>query len=198
MRLRIFIDFWNFVLNWNGRAAGGMCDWTRLPLTLMGRAQNALAQAGLGALTLEETRIYASYEPGRDAALKGWLHSFLEKQPGFRVFAMETHWKKHVMHCRSCGADFAKCPRCQADFGRAAEKTVDSHIVTDLLSLAWEGAFDVALLLSSDRDFLPAVEKLQSKNFKVINATWHGYGHELSKVCWASFEVDSVVSELKR
>ena len=200
MRLRIFIDFWNFSLNWNERAAGGQCDWTKLPLALLSQAQGALAQGGLGALTLEETRIYASYEPGResDRKLKNWLHNFLDKQAGVRVFVAERHWKKHVMHCRTCGADFAKCPKCQADFGRAAEKTVDSRIVTDLLSLAWEGAFDVALLLSSDRDFLPAVDKLQSKNFKVINATWRGHGHELAKVSWASFELDSIVSQLKR
>lgn len=198
MRLRLFIDFWNFTLNWNERGGGDSCDWSRLPLILTQQAQSLLAQAGLGQISLEETRVYASYEPGREMKLKNWLHNFLDKQPGIRVFAVERHWKKHTIHCRACGADFAACPACQAELGRAAEKTVDSRIVTDMLSLAWEGAFDVALLLSSDRDFLPAVDRLQSKNFKVINVTWRGHGHELAKVCWASFELDSVVGKLKR
>jgi len=153
---------------------------------------------GLGTISLEETRVYASFEPGREMKFKGWLHNFLDKQPGIRVFAVERHWKKHTIHCRACRSDFSVCPSCKADLGRAAEKTVDSRIGTDMLSLAWEGAYDVALLLSSDRDFLPAVDKLQSKNHKVVIATWRGHGHELAKVCWASFELDSVIQKLKR
>jgi uncharacterized LabA/DUF88 family protein len=198
MKLRLFIDFWNFSLNWNDRSGGAQCDWSCLPLVLAQEAQTLLGNAGLGNLSLEETRVYASYEPGREAKLKGWLHNFLDKQPGIRVFAVERHWKKHTIHCRACGTDFATCPSCQADLGRAAEKTVDSRIVTDMLSLSWEGAYDIALLLSSDRDFIPAVDRLQSKNFKVLNATWRGHGHELAKVCWASFELDSVIQKLKR
>lgn len=198
MKLRLYIDFWNFSLNWNDRSGSSQCDWSRLPLVLTQQAQNLLSHAGLGTISLEETRVYASYEPGREVKLKNWLHNFLDKQPGIRVFAVERHWKKHAIHCRSCGANLANCPDCNADLGRSAEKTVDSRIVADMLSLAWEGGYDVALLLSSDRDFLPAVERLQSKNFKVVNATWRGHGHELAKVCWASFELDSVIQKLKR
>ena len=198
MRLRHFIDFWNFTLNWNNRAGNSKCDWTRLPLILRDEAESVLKTAGLGSLTLEETRVYASYEPGREVSLKNWLNNFLDKQPGVRVFSVERHWKKHSTHCRACHTDVVKCPQCGADLGRAAEKTVDSRIVADALSLAWEGGFDVALLLSSDRDFIPAVETLQTKNFKVINATWRGHGHELAKVCWASFELDALIPKLQR
>ncbi len=147
MKVRLFIDFWNFQLNWNKRANGDQPDWTRLPGVLTREAGALLQKAGLGMLSLEEIRVYASYEPGRESSLRGWLHNFLDKQPGFRVFAVERRWKKHTVHCRSCGQNFAKCPSCQAELGRAAEKTIDSRIVTDLLSFAWEGAYEVALLL---------------------------------------------------
>jgi|GEM_PF-5530480 len=33
-------------------------------------------------------------------------------------------------------------------------------MVTDLLALAWENAWEVAILLSSDRDFIPAIQML--------------------------------------
>lgn len=82
--------------------------------------------------------------------------------------------------------------------GRAAEKTVDARIVTDLMTLAWENSFDVALLVTSDADFIPAVEALQSKNFKVVNATWRGVGHDLATKAWASFEIDPLVETLTR
>jgi uncharacterized LabA/DUF88 family protein len=34
------------------------------------------------------------------------------------------------------------------------EKGVDTRIVTDMMSLAWNGAYDVAVLVSADRDFI--------------------------------------------
>ena len=56
----------------------------------------------------------------------------------------------------------------------------------------------MAVLVSSDKDFIPAVDYLQSKNIHIINATWHGRGHELAKICWASFELDSYAASLIR
>ena len=45
------------------------------------------------------------------------------------------------------------------------EKGVDTAIITDLLTLAWEGAYDVAILVSSDADLVPA------KNAPMTNAS---------------------------
>lgn len=198
MRARIFVDFWNFQLTWNERSGRAQCDWQRLAPRLVAEASGSIAPAGLGALSLEEARVYAGYEAGREEKLKSWLHNFLDRQPGIRVFTSERHWRKQAVHCRACGTDNERCPVCGADFGRAAEKTIDARIVTDLVGLAWENAYDVAILVSADKDFIPAVEHVQSKNFKVINATWRGRGHELAKVCWASFEMDPLVGPLTR
>jgi hypothetical protein len=32
----------------------------------------------------------------------------------------------------------------------------------------------------------------------VINATWANHGHELARACWASFELDAIVSKLRQ
>ncbi|HSN98337.1 MAG TPA: NYN domain-containing protein [Candidatus Nanopelagicales bacterium] len=198
MRVRLFVDFWNFQLTWNERSGGKKCDWQRIAPIFCAEASRILVSAGLGALSLEETRIYAGYEAGRENKLKEWLNNFLDRQPGVRVFTSERHWRKHPVHCRACDTEHEKCPQCGAPLGRAAEKTIDARIVTDLLGLAWEGAYDVAILVSADKDFIPAVEHVQAKNFKVINATWRARGHELAKVCWASFEMDSLIPSLHR
>ncbi len=199
-RLRLFIDFWNFQLAWDRAERlrnGGNCDWTKVPLVLRKAASDALMKAGLGDLDLIETRVYASYEPGRENSLRGWLHNFLDRQPGVRVFAAERHWRKRPIHCRTCGVETATCS-CGEPFGRAAEKTVDARIVTDLINLAWEKSYDVALLVTSDADFIPAVDSLQAKNFRVVNATWRGNGHELAAKSWASFEIDPLIPQLVR
>lgn len=196
-RVRIFIDFWNFTLAWKARSPTANCDWTKVPRVLCDRARTVLQDAGLGDVDLVETRVYASYEPGRENKLRGWLHNFLDRQPGVRVFAAERHWRERPIHCRTCNKDTVACA-CGAPFGRAAEKTIDARIVTDLMSLAWEGSYDVALLLTSDADFIPAVECLQAKNFRIVNATWKGHGHELATKAWASFEIDPLMKLLER
>jgi len=51
----------------------------------------------------------------------------------------------------------------------APEKGVDTAIVTDLLSLASEDAYDVAVLLSSDADHIPAVEWVQNRDALAVD-----------------------------
>ena len=194
----MFIDFWNFQLNWNERSNGSKCNWKVVPAVLLNVADSILSTGGLGSTRLHETRVYASYEPRRENKLKNWLDSFLDKQPGFSVIVKERHWREKAIHCRSCDTKLEECPACKAKLGRASEKMVDSRIVTDMLSLAWDGSYDVALLLTSDSDMVPAVESLQRHNFKVVNATWKGHGHELAKTSWASFDLDGVLDKLKR
>lgn len=200
MRTRVFIDFWNFQLNWNERAnAGQGIDWPKVPGVFLQHAAGVLSNAGLGTPVLQETRVYASCETTpKDRALRGWLNNFLDRLPGFSVFVHERRWRKKKIHCRECGTDHEDCPACRKPFGAAVEKSVDTSIVTDLMSLAWDNTYDLAILLSSDKDFVPAVRYLQTKNFKVVNATWRGHGFDLATESWASFELDRLMPQLIR
>jgi hypothetical protein len=54
------------------------------------------------------------------------------------------------------------------------------------------------VLVPSDADHIPAVEWVQSYGRKVINATWSNHGFDLATTSWASFELDSVISQLAR
>ncbi len=199
-RTSIFIDFWNFSLQWRNRAYGERIDWTRVPSALLAESERQLQSAGSGdVLHLEETLVYASYdEDDAGRKLKGWLDAFLDKQPRFRVTTRVRRTKARSVYCRSCENSIEKCPHCEEILRWAPEKGVDTSIVTGLLSLSAERAFDAALLVSSDTDYLPAVESLQARGFKVINATWANHGHELARACWASFELDSIVPDLRQ
>ena len=67
-----------------------------------------------------------------------------------------------------------------------------------MFSLAWENAYDVAILVTADADMVPAVEAIQDRGLKVINATWSKHGHNLAKKCWASFPIDPLIPSLTR
>lgn len=200
-RVRVFVDYWNLQLQWNHHLTSAKCDWPRLPARFVAEAQTAIGQAGIDeTLKLEETRVYASYNPSRlqDTALRGWLSNYLDRQPSFRVFTKERKDQPASFYCRQCASKFTECPQCNKPLVRSREKGVDTAIVTDVLSLAWEGAFDVAILVSSDADMIPCVERVQEKGLKVINATWPRRGLDLAKACWASFDIMAIADDLVR
>ena len=207
-RVRIFIDFWNFQTGWNARLGRGgegkaaeQCDWTSLPRVLLRETGAVLASVGIDeACSLEETLVYASVDPANpnELKLRGWLSNFLDRLPSFKVTIHERRSRPFAAHCRGCGVETSNCPSCGAAFARSVEKGVDTALVTDLLALGSEGAFDVALLVSSDADFAPATRHLQGRGIKVINVAWPGQGHELKKACWADVDLDRCKSDLFR
>lgn len=199
MRTRIFIDFWNFQLGWKERASGANCDWTLLPPTLITSAGSLFVNVGhTEPLQLEETLLYASVDPDTDGSLVRWLKTFIEPKPSWRVHIRERKPQTKRLHCRNCSAVTDKCPTCSKPFIGKPEKGIDTRIVTDLLSLAWQDAYDVAVLVSSDADFIPAVERIQEKGLKVVNAGWQNKGFDLKGACWANFTLDALIPGMRR
>lgn len=78
------------------------------------------------------------------------------------------------------------------------EKGVDTLIATDMIRLAWEEAYDVAVLASLDSDLKPAVEFLNLKGRKVVQAGFPPSGVDLATACWASFDVFPNRKEIER
>lgn len=198
-RVRVFIDFWNFQLSWNDASSGAKCDWRALPGAILGATADVLKTVQiLDPLDLEETLLYASVDPERDGNLRNWLNNTVDRFPSWRVSVLERRPRPKQLHCRHCGETTSQCPRCQTAFVGKPEKGVDSTLVTDMLSLAWQGAFDIAVLVSSDADFVPAVERIQASGLKVINAAWASKGHHLKAACWGSFDLNESISSLVR
>lgn len=196
-KLRIFIDYWNLQLNWNERTDSQPLDWEKLPAALKSAAE---ASSGISPLQYEGSRLYASYDPAnpRQGPFRGWLDSYVDRIPGYNVTVLERRSRRKPIHCRECDTKLENCPECNRPFMRSPEKGVDAAIITDLFSLAWENAYATAILVTSDRDFVPAVANIQDRGFKIVNATWKDYGHQLAKACWASFEIDSLITQLIR
>ncbi|HIQ49002.1 MAG TPA: NYN domain-containing protein [Aquifex aeolicus] len=68
--------------------------------------------------------------------------------------------------------------------GEYLEKEVDIMLATDMLSLAYRNAYDTAILVSGDSDFVHTVEEVQSLGKRVENATFKKTSsYNLRKVC---------------
>lgn len=194
VRVRVFIDFWNFVLSIRESIRKDFpLDWKRLGPWLMSEAERHVLQPGdLGTLRYEGMNVYLSYDPRKpeDAKLKKWALGTIDRFPGVRVIAMERK-PKGPPDCPTCHDPIEVCPKCQAPMRGSIEKGVDTAIVTDMIQLAWDNSYDIAVLATSDRDFIPAVQFLGSKGKKVVHAGFPPRGFDLSRACWASFDVRS-------
>ena len=78
------------------------------------------------------------------------------------------------------------------------EKGVDTQIVTEMLNKAYSNQCDTIVLVSADKDFVPAVEKLLNKGVKVIHARMSNYGYELTRKSWGNFDLFRHREKFKR
>lgn len=94
----------------------------------------------------------------------------------------------------------ARCAHCSEERNFTIEKGVDSTLVSDLLSLAWENAFDKAVVLSDDADFVSAIEYLRRKGIQVFHASFVRleHGKAVRKVCFAVIDLETIRTEITR
>jgi uncharacterized LabA/DUF88 family protein len=55
------------------------------------------------------------------------------------------------------------------EFGEQREKQVDVYLATQVVALAYENAYDIAIIVSGDEDYVPAIEIVQQKG-KIVTA----------------------------
>ncbi|MEQ9043626.1 MAG: NYN domain-containing protein [Sneathiellaceae bacterium] len=187
-RVRIFIDFWNFSLSLRRQDANFMADWSVLG-HLFSETAGTIVRAP--DVAFEAMHVYGSFDPAKqqDMKFRNWFTNWLDKQPGVHVTLLARQKKVGYPKCPQCQAEVAICASCNGDMRGTEEKGIDTRIVADMISLAWANAYDVAVLISADRDFVPVAEFLQTKGIKVIHGAFPPNGNYLSQKCWASMDL---------
>jgi len=196
MKTHIFIDFWNFQLGLNEVATSAFRpDWKKISPWLIEQASAVVGHS----LVYEGTHIYMSYSPNnkKDASLKDFATNVLSRFPGVQVSLVERK-AQSAPTCPVCHKPILICPHCGHPIKRMVEKGVDTAIVTDMVRYAWEGSMEIAILVTSDRDFIPLVQMLNAKGYKVINAHFPPTGMNLAGECWASIDMKKGLTEFSR
>lgn len=205
-RIRVFVDYWNFQLTINDReaAAKGLQDY-RFKIDWFGLgpwlARKASELVQIADYSFDGIIIYTSYNPNnpREKEFHKWATNILGKGTGVSVECIERR-PKNPPQCPICHRIIRTCPHqdCGAKIVGTSEKGVDTLIATDMIRLAWEGAYDFAVLSTMDRDLIPAVKFLKQKGMKIIHAGFPPFGTELATACWASFDVYRDREEIRR
>ncbi|NPA53020.1 MAG: NYN domain-containing protein [Aquificae bacterium] len=76
------------------------------------------------------------------------------------------------------------------------EKGIDILLATDMVSLAFRDAYDTAILVSGDSDYVPVVEEIQTLGKRVENVTFkRESSFHLRKVCDSYLILDEIKDE---
>ncbi len=74
----------------------------------------------------------------------------------------------------------------------------DVYLAVDLVSGAYENLYDIAIIVSGDEDFVPAIQKAQKLGKKVINAYFKSTSSSyLKHICDESFCIDWIINKIK-
>jgi len=92
-----------------------------------------------------------------------------------------------------------RCPACGIEYEYTTEKRVDSRMVAELIHFAANGTYDVAVLLSGDDDFVPAVEAVNALGKQVWVATWSAeeLSTELRVRCYGQIRLSDGVTAFR-
>ena len=165
-------------------------------------AQEALRVVDPNALVLYQgMNVYSSYDPATQAGSnhRNWFENTLSGFPGVYGTIVERQRRMTGPTCPSpsCHAVISECPICHRDMRGTEEKGVDTRIVTDMISLAWVGNYDIAVLVSSDRDFIPVVEFLQTRGIKVVHGAFPPQAHALTGKSWGSIAIPDLREQFR-
>ena len=186
-RVRVFVDFWNYTLSMRDVDKGFRTDWSRLGPVLTHAATTAIDDTASG--TYQGLNFYGSYDPAKDRKLHRWATTVVDTFAGVSVSIVPRQKKHSPPACPACHELVSTCPACGANMRGTEEKGVDVRMATDMISLAWVDNYDIAVLLSSDRDFVPVAQFLETRGIKVIHGAFPPKGAQLTQRCWGSINI---------
>lgn len=199
-RIMIFVDFWNYTLNMQNHDPTFQTDWFTMPWALADCARECLRVTS-GQARYEGIFIAGSFDQysDSDVRLRNWAQNTLIKAPGSRIDFKPRQKTSSGPRCiGNLHHEVKNCPDCGASMLGTREKGVDTQIVTEMLRCAWEDMYDVGVLVSEDRDFVPAVSHLASRGFKFIHARFPDRGFELRKYCWGEINLVEAKNKFQR
>src|SRR2546430_15265558 len=152
MKVSIFFDGQNFYRSLTRYEDSLRVDYDRLAAWIT-------QQVGGPSALFSGAYYYVGLSADAPPAVEGFLKG-LELRPGYFV--------KREPRVRRSG----RCPHCGAEYEYSTEKRVDTSLVADLIQYAASAAFDAAVLVSGDDDFVPAVEAVNALGKQGWVATW--------------------------
>ena len=198
LRVLVFVDYSNFRPSMDRAEPGFRIDLRPLGRSLAEAAREVVEPEF--ELVYQGLRLYGSYDPDSQAgeSQRKWYEVTASGTPGVTPVVVPRQRKRNGPMCPSCHVEASRCASCDSSMRGTEEKGVDTRMATDLISTAWDSAYDVAVLVSSDRDFIPVVNFLETRVVKVIHGAFPPAAADLSRACWAHIDIPSLREHFRR
>lgn len=179
MNVKIFFDGQNFYRSLLRYDESLRVDYDRL-------AQWITQAAGGPTAAFCGAYYYVGISADAPPLVEGFLKG-LELRPGYFV--------RREPRVRRTGG----CSACGREYEYTTEKRVDTRLVAELIQYAANGAFDAAVLVSGDDDFVPAVEAVNALGKRVWVATWSAeeLSSDLRVRCFGQLRLSEGISAFK-
>ena len=200
LKTYIFVDFWNLQISLNENVTDSSgefwIDWPKLPKVVNEKIAAMVPIPDV--VGVDETRVYISFsDKEQDKRLVNWVNSWLKIQQGYKVTLKQRQKVEKPIHCNKCNRDITHCPHCSERIIQRKEKGIDTSIVTDMMKLAWENAFDIAVIFSADADYIPVAEYLGEKGKKIVMSAFMPKGKDLRQACWAHIDLWDIMFDIR-
>jgi uncharacterized LabA/DUF88 family protein len=148
---------------------------------------------------LKRVYYYNSIPPNPNNDLE--LKKAIDKEMGYYHYLEYSGFKNSIIPLRKRKFEF-KCESCGeiTTIEREVEKGVDVALVSDMLSLATSGAYDVATIVSGDMDYHKAIDEIQRRGLIVEIAYFRSQGisKDLIRLADRFIDLEEILDKIKR
>jgi uncharacterized LabA/DUF88 family protein len=172
----VFIDASNLLASWRAFAvsnrANRRIDYRKL----------------LETLTKDTEFIRGYYYDAAPLIIDSKRQGFFDKLRSLEITIVTKPLRYKYVTCRHCSATDRDVPY---------QKGVDVALVTDLMGLAFEKAYDIAIVISGDNDLVDAVNYVKNKGIKVWVASFgNALGQDIMRTADRVIQLDKVAQDI--
>lgn len=171
-RVELFIDgtyLWHSMMSLESKL-----DLAKLPHEIIANLETILP----GSFDLKMTRFFGSI-PTNVCSYDEWR---IKRRSQFFKTLEEKGYYNHISKIDFHGRPFCKKDRNARDPWEPKEKCVDIALATDLIYRGTRDYYDIAVVLTGDRDFTPALHNICSQGKDIVIAAFQeSCSHELSQ-----------------
>lgn len=208
VRVRVFLDHWEFSRSWLSVRAGLTGEkitreserkaqtqaqevrWDRLADAILDRLDE-VDYISDAPKELRSIDVYASIAPRNDKVeqqLRAWLRKTLDELPGYSVHQSDRKYDT---------GSTARCGKCKKQLMPELEKGVKTRVACDLLSMAVKDQYDVGVLVMDDPELIPSILCVQEVLDKqIVHVGLAANGVQVRSAAWGHVLLEEVLPEI--
>jgi hypothetical protein len=179
-RVKIFIDFWNVVINARKQTSFEIeIHWDKLADQLVGETRAGYEDETTG--DLGGCYIFGSFtksNPTEHAFVNDTLDRY-GSRPGLYFEFRERVTKETSSKCKKCGAQVS----------RSSELGVDVLLTVEMIKHAAMGDYHFLALVSSDWDYLPLLSYLKDQGQRVLHVASGAAHRDMRSLTWKQIDL---------